>query len=70
MQNGHWQSSLNQESLFYYFLEENSANNFEFDPWFYFGIYCKVANSSLSQLVASFHIFRRLMKGKLDTYVL
>jgi len=33
-------------------------------------IYRKVANSSLSQLVARFQIFRRLMKGKFDAYVL
>ena len=32
--------------------------------------YRKVANSSLSQLVAPFQIFRRLMKGKFDAYVL
>ena len=32
--------------------------------------YRKVANSSLSQLVAHFQIFRRLMKGKFDAYVL
>ena len=30
----------------------------------------KVASSSMSQLVAHFHIFRRLMKGKFDVYVL
>ena len=30
----------------------------------------KVANSSLSRLVASFQVFRRLMKGKFDAYVL
>ena len=33
-------------------------------------IYRKVANSSLSWLVARFQIFRRLMKGKFDAYVL
>ena len=32
--------------------------------------YRKVANSSLSQLVAHFQIFGRLMKGKYDAYVL
>ena len=32
--------------------------------------YCKVANSSLSRLVAHILIFRRLMKGKFDAYVL
>ena len=32
--------------------------------------YCKVASSSLSQLVAHFQIFRRLMKGKFYAYVL
>ena len=32
--------------------------------------YRKVANSSLSQLVAHFQIFRRLVKGKFDAYVL
>ena len=32
--------------------------------------YRKVANSSLSRLVARFQIFRRLMKGKFDAYVL
>ena len=32
--------------------------------------YFKVANSSLSELVAHFQILRRLMKGKFDTYVL
>ena len=32
--------------------------------------YRKVVNSSLSQLVARFQIFRRLMKGKFDAYVL
>ena len=30
----------------------------------------KVANSSLSRLVAQFQIFRRLLKGKFDAYVL
>ena len=30
----------------------------------------KVANSSLSRLVACFQIFRRIMKGKFDTCVL
>ena len=33
-------------------------------------IYCKVASSSLSWLVAHFQIFRRLTKGKFDAYVL
>ena len=33
---------------------------------FYFIIYRKVANNSLSRLVAHFQIFRRLMKGKFD----
>ena len=33
-------------------------------------IYRKVANSSLSWLVARFQIFRRLVKGKFDAYVL
>ena len=32
--------------------------------------YCKVANSSLSRLVAHFQIFRRLIKEKFDAYVL
>jgi hypothetical protein len=32
--------------------------------------YCKVANSSLSRLVAHFLIFKRLMKGKFNAYVL
>ena len=32
--------------------------------------YHKVANSSLPRLVAHFQIFRRLMKGKFDAYVL
>ena len=32
--------------------------------------YRKVTNSSLSRLVARFQIFRRLMKGKFDAYVL
>ena len=32
--------------------------------------YRKVASSSLSWLVAHFQIFRRLMKGKFDAYVL
>ena len=32
--------------------------------------YRKVANSNLSQLVACFQIFIRLMKGKFDAYVL
>ena len=32
--------------------------------------YRKVANSSLSRLVAHFQIFRRFMKGKCDAYVL
>jgi len=32
--------------------------------------YRKVANSSLSRLVARFYIFRRLVKGKFDAYVL
>ena len=30
----------------------------------------KVASSSKSQLLAHFQIFRRLMKGKFDAYVL
>ena len=33
-------------------------------------IYRKVANSSLSWLLARFQIFRRLMKGKFDAYIL
>ena len=33
-------------------------------------MYRKVANSSLSRLVARFQISRRLMKGKFDAYVL
>ena len=33
-------------------------------------IYCKVASSSLSRLVAHFWIFRLFMKGKFDAYVL
>ena len=33
-------------------------------------MYRKVANSSLSRLVARFQIFRSLMKGKFDAYVL
>ena len=32
--------------------------------------YRKVVSSSLSRLVAHFQIFRRLMKGKFDAYVL
>ena len=37
----------------------------------YFKIaYRKVASNSLSRLVAHFQIFRRLMKGKFDAYVL
>ena len=36
----------------------------------YIANHCKVANSSLSRLVARFQIFRRLMKGKFDAYVL
>ena len=32
--------------------------------------YCKVMSSSMSRLVAHFQIFRRLMKGKFDAYVL
>ena len=35
-----------------------------------FFTYRKVASSSLSRLVAHFQIFRRLMKGKFDAYVL
>ena len=35
-----------------------------------FTIYRKVASSSLSWLLAHFQIFRRLMKGKFDAYVL
>ena len=34
------------------------------------GNYRKVAGSSLCWLVAHFQIFRRLMKGKFDAYVL
>ena len=33
-------------------------------------MYRKVTNRSLSRLVAHFQIFRRLMKGKFDAYVL
>ena len=33
-------------------------------------VYRKVASSTLSQLVAHFHIFRLFMKGKFDAYVL
>ena len=33
-------------------------------------VYRKVVSSSLSRLVAHFQIFRRLMKGKFDAYVL
>ena len=32
--------------------------------------YCKVASSSISQLVTHFQILRRLMQGKFDAYVL
>ena len=32
--------------------------------------YRKVASSSMSRLVAHIQIFRRLMKGKFDAYVL
>ena len=32
--------------------------------------YRKVANCSMSRLVAHFQFFRRLMKGKFDVYVL
>ena len=32
-------------------------------------IYCKIANSRLSRLVAHLRIFRLLMKGKFDAYV-
>ena len=32
--------------------------------------YRKVASSSLSRLVAHFWIFRQIMKGKFDAYVL
>ena len=35
-----------------------------------FSIYRKVASSSLSPLVAYFQIFKRLMKGKFDAYVI
>ena len=37
---------------------------------YFFNIYYKVASSSLSRLVAHFQIFRRLMKGKFNAYVL
>ena len=33
-------------------------------------VYRKVTSSSLSQLVAHFQIFRGLMKGKFDDYVM
>ena len=33
-------------------------------------MYRKVASRNLSRLVAHFQIFRRLMKGKFDAYVL
>ena len=40
-------------------------------PWKIFDlIYRKVASSSMSRLVARFQIFRRLIKGKFDAYVL
>ena len=35
-----------------------------------FQSYCRIASSSLSQLVAHFQVFRRPMKGKFDGYVL
>ena len=38
--------------------------------WLYCFIYRKVANSSLSLLVAHFQIFRRLIKEKFDAYLL
>ena len=34
------------------------------------GIYCKVASSRLSRLVAHPSIFKLFMKGKFDAYVL
>ena len=60
------------------FLQVQILNRF----WSYFSLltklqcfkvpynYRKVASSSLSWLVAHFQIFRRLMKGKFDAYVL
>ena len=38
--------------------------------YFYIAKYRKVASSRLSRLVANPRIFRRLMKGKFDAYVL
>ena len=35
-----------------------------------FSTYRKVANSSLSWLVAPFQVFRRLMRWKFDAYVI
>ena len=54
---------------FYYYLVNRYRHRF-FDQVGHHTIYRKVANSSLSRLVARFQIFRRLMKGKFDAYVL
>ena len=50
-------------SVSYYLNPHAIFINFE-------NIYRKVASSSMSRLVAHFQIFRGLMKGKFDAYVL
>ena len=60
--------SIVDEPSYTFFLNEfNAFWSYNLNPQHE---YRKVANSSLSQLVARFQIFRRLMKGKFDAYVL
>ena len=62
--------------LYFEFVISNGKKNQNQKPeseklnsWFTLN-YRKVASGSLSRLVAHIHIFRRLMKGKFETYVM
>ena len=46
------------------------SDNWQFGITSVLNMYRKVANSSLSWLVARFQIIRMLVKGKFDAYVL
>ena len=56
-----WYNFINGEKVLWIRIIQNCISD---------DIYRKVANSSLSWLVARFQTFRRLMKGKFDAYVL
>ena len=60
-------------AVFYILVQCQPRLNFEIRPIVDEGVrfnYCKVASSRLSWLVAHFWIFRLIMKGEFDNYVL